>query len=236
MAKKKIICFLHGLESGPNGSKARHIQEHFGAAHIVLVPDMRMSLFDLSKHNSLARRLTLGRSMAGCTELVTRYLKAEISLILAGEGAAGNVEDSTSEQYFTPLEREAIASRLVLVGSSWGGAVALRACDAGNCASGQGAALRPFRTVLLAPALDACGWWSWFWPAWTPAALEGAGAGVTVFHGDGDDQVPVEASRRLKERFPAVDYVEIAGGDHRLNGALVDTGRLREALDGLVAE
>ena len=155
MSKKKILCFLHGLESGPNGSKAKYLKEQFGTSHIVLVPDMRMSLFDVSKHNSLARKFSLSRSMSGCTELVSKFLKAQISLIICGEGEAENYEDFTSKFYFTPKEEDAIASRLILIGSSWGGAVALRALEKENIVDGKNASVKPFKTVLLAPALGA---------------------------------------------------------------------------------
>jgi len=43
---------------------------------------------------------------------------------------------------------------------------------------------------------------------------------MTIVHGSDDPTVPIEASRNLKERFPDVTFVEVDGGDHRLNGAL----------------
>ena len=47
------IVFLHGLESGPAGSKARYITHHFPGA---CVPDLEMSAWDPTKKNSAVRK------------------------------------------------------------------------------------------------------------------------------------------------------------------------------------
>jgi len=182
------VVFLHGLESGPAGSKARYIQRHFPAA---CVPDLEMSAWDPRKKNSATRNLAnLRASLDGCT----RDAMAAIREAQAADDGGG---------------------KLLVVGSSWGGMVALRCIEHG---------LRPDATLLLAPALAAKGFYGWFWPR--AALSEGLfdslpPKSVLVVHGTADNTVPIETSRELAAIFPsAVNLLEIEGGDHRLNNAL----------------
>lgn len=294
-----ILLFLHGLESGPHGSKARYLQRAF-PNNTVLVPDMEMSAFSLTKRNSFLRKFGNARwSMDGCMQLALEALQAELRRLLGGgpEGGArsvaptgpqeslagGGPEEPPREpeegargpgglvqELFSREERELIGSRLVVVGSSWGGAVGCALLEAG---------LRPCRAVLLAPALSVFGLMRVLWPDFTPRGFlwEQTGASreparqpqlrcteLLVLHGDGDETVPVEGSRALARQFgaqlpvgaataegggpggggaessaalesPAANgswfrYEEIAGGDHRLNAALIDTGRLAHVI------
>ena len=43
---------MHGLESGPNGTKARYLRENFSKVYI---PDMQMSAFNPTRRNSPSR-------------------------------------------------------------------------------------------------------------------------------------------------------------------------------------
>ena len=183
------VVFLHGLESGPAGSKARYIRRHFPAA---CVPDLGMSAWDPRKKNSATRNLAnLQASLDGCTRDAMTAIREAQS---ADEGVG----------------------KLLVVGSSWGGMVALR------CIEREG--LRPDATLLLAPALAAKGFYGWFWPR--ADISEGhldclPPKSVLVVHGTADDTVPIDASRELAAIFPsAVDLLEVDGGDHRLNNAL----------------
>merc|ERR1711879_534675 len=97
--------------------------------------------------------------------------------------------------------------------SSWGGLVGM------HCIVSKG--LRPTRTLLLAPALTVNTPCSCLWPNVDTEALpDELCRSMTIVHGTGDILVPIKASRNLKERFPNLAYLELAGGDHRLNKAL----------------
>lgn len=147
------VQFIHGLESSPQGTKARLFAEHFTA----LTPAMDTSDF------------------AGCVDLQERAL---------GE--------------FKPD---------VLVGSSFGGAVAVALL-------GRGAWRGP--TLLLAQAafhFDG------------PRALP-EGVRVWLVHGRQDDVVDVNESRALaKTGSPGLVRLIEVDDDHPLS-ALVDSGRL----------
>lgn len=147
------VLFLHGLESGPQGTKARLLAQHFGA----LTPQMDTRDFETC---------------------------------LAAQAET--------------LRREAPD---VLVGSSFGGALALALLQRGSW-SGP--------TLLLAPALRACGL--------SPTLPEGVR--VWIVHGRRDELVPLEDSRALAASgtHGLVRLVEVDDG-HRLQ-ELAASGRL----------
>ena len=66
----------------------------------------------------------------------------------------------------------------VVVGSSWGGAVALKCIEQGYWAG---------PAVLLAPAISARGVWNLAWPSFEPELPAAAAARVLVVQGDRDD-------------------------------------------------
>lgn len=154
----KRVLFLHGLESGPNGTKAQWLRGRYGAA---------------------------------CPQLATSTFPAA----LAGGRAAVLAERPD-----------------VIVGSSFGGAVAVALLQDGAWAG---------PTVLIAPAAGKLG---------LPDVLP-AGPRVVILHGDADDVVPIADSRRLAAN-PGVDLRVIAGGDHRLN-RILDDGTLAVVLTEL---
>ena len=125
----KRIIFIHGLESGTNGRKAKYLHKYFDGTE---VPDLQMGLFDWNKKNSAIRNFfSLAASMDSCINVVLTTIKEKF-----------------------PCQED-----LLLVGSSWGGAIALRLlCNHG---------IRPWKTFLLAPALRANGYFaSWYFPNW----------------------------------------------------------------------
>lgn len=154
----KRVLFLHGLESGPAGTKATWLRGRYGAA---------------------------------CPKLDTTTFPAAVA---SGRAALAEARPD------------------VIVGSSFGGAVAVALLQEGAWAG---------PTVLIAPAAGRVG---------LPDALP-AGARVVILHGDADDVVPIADSRRLAAN-PGVDLREIAGGDHRLN-RILDDGTLAAVLTEL---
>ena len=97
------VLYVHGLEAGPNGYKARKLREHFE----VVAPDMSMSLYNPFAANGVARR----------------WIVRAATLRDASLGGA------VFESYHACAEVQRIAIKThlnqldVLVGSSWGGAV-----------------------------------------------------------------------------------------------------------------
>ena len=55
--KDTLVMFLHGLEGGTTGDKSRYFKKHYGSTGNVLVPEMRMSMWDIRKKNSFPRTL-----------------------------------------------------------------------------------------------------------------------------------------------------------------------------------
>eukprot|EP00929_Paragymnodinium_shiwhaense_P121044 TRINITY_DN93162_c0_g1_i1.p1 TRINITY_DN93162_c0_g1~~TRINITY_DN93162_c0_g1_i1.p1 ORF type:complete len:355 (+),score=39.24 TRINITY_DN93162_c0_g1_i1:101-1066(+) len=246
------IVFLHGLEGGPAGRKGQFLRRIFGSSekptehyvpeaavpsvaavddahgsdagidpaatdsvttssqHRVLrtqvfVPDLEMSVYDVSKQNSLPRKwFRLSSCLEGCAETA----EAAINELLPDNNAAGK--------------------KFLLMGSSWGGATAIKVLQRGRIPL-------PNKVVLFAPAFGAHGLVAGLaWPkleiaddlflnalAQEESCRNRSGKFMTVVHGDADDTCPVELSREFAQRFPEfVHYIEIPGGDHRLNAAL----------------
>lgn len=154
------IVFLHGLESGPSGNKARWLRARYGA----FTPQLDTTSFP--------------GAVAGAAAAIAEH-----------------------------------APRVV-VGSSYGGAVATRLILDGVWTG---------PTVLIAPAAHRFG---------HDATLP-PGTRAVVIHGDLDDVVPLADSHRLVAGAgDGVELWTIAGGDHRLN-RILDDGTLSLALEQL---
>ena len=100
------VLFCHGLESGPLGRKVVGLRE---AGFAVTAPDMEMSLFNPARRNSVVR------SLLSPSALLTRWPSDWLGLALADSFDA-----------CVDVQRAALADgeHDVLLGSSWGGAVA----------------------------------------------------------------------------------------------------------------
>eukprot|EP00658_Telonema_sp_P-2_P054204 TRINITY_DN43134_c0_g1_i1.p1 TRINITY_DN43134_c0_g1~~TRINITY_DN43134_c0_g1_i1.p1 ORF type:complete len:239 (+),score=31.41 TRINITY_DN43134_c0_g1_i1:39-755(+) len=217
------VLFMHGLESGPGGTKARSLREQFTVA----CPDMHMSLCNPKRCNSPAR-------------FVLGYLAGVVACILCFPRFANTV-GLFAALGLAPLLRWRLRVALescvriqaaelarsqpdVIVGSSWGGAVALRCLEEGHFAG---------PVVLLAPAVATTGWWRWFFPEFSPRIPAAVASRCVVLHGDQDDTVPIDAV----ERMCAQNYVRferVPGGDHRLNASLIASGELAEIVKTMV--
>lgn len=154
------VVFLHGLESGPTGTKAAWLRARYGA----FTPTLDTTSFPA-----------------------------------AVAGAAAAIAEHQPR---------------VVVGSSYGGAVATRLVLDGVWTG---------PTVFIAPAAHRLG---------IDAALPPGTRGI-VIHGDQDDVIPLADSHHLLAGAgEGIALWTIAGGDHRLNRILED-GTLALALERL---
>lgn len=234
------VLFLHGLESRPSGSKARALQS---AGFSVVAPDLEMGTRDWSRRNAVIRQFVF------VPELWALVASFAAALLLLGAGRWGvgaavfslavawafvrwrairGAAVARSFDACVSLARSALRANSidVVVGSSWGGAVACALLADGDW-SGP--------TVLLAPATIRAAAWSDRDPEPVVAAIVAAGAGsrVVVFHDPTDDVIPIADSELLADRAGFRLRVVNAGG-HRLNG-LLDSGELVAAVRELAA-
>ena len=210
---------MHGLESGPGGSKARYLRKHFAC----IAEDMSMSAVNPLKANSPARWLLpylvlAAAVVVGMPTAGQRTVAAGLAAALVVPFLRWRLRESLSA--CVSVQQQVLANFRpdVVVASSWGGVVALRCLELGFFAG---------PAVLLAPAVSVNGWFGLFWPAVRCLRVpRSAATRVRVLQGDEDATVPKEA---VLERCSAVGIeVEIVpGGDHRLNEKLLATDRLR---------
>mmetsp|Transcript_22898 Transcript_22898/g.64315 ORF Transcript_22898/g.64315 Transcript_22898/m.64315 type:complete len:234 (-) Transcript_22898:303-1004(-) len=194
------VLFCHGLESGPTGKKVRHLEVHFAE---VRCADMGMSLYSLGKENSL-----------------TRSFFPTFWQTSPWQWGAAAAEDSLTR--CLEIQRAAIAdfNPDVVVGSSWGGGIALLALAEG---------LWSGPTVAIAPALHRvlrdAGELKYKW-AEVEQRLAASAHCLTLVHGVADNTIPIADSETLAAAIHC-ELVRVDGGDHWLNDALLN-GRLRE--------
>eukprot|EP00931_Biecheleriopsis_adriatica_P056519 TRINITY_DN33489_c0_g1_i1.p1 TRINITY_DN33489_c0_g1~~TRINITY_DN33489_c0_g1_i1.p1 ORF type:complete len:280 (-),score=47.61 TRINITY_DN33489_c0_g1_i1:287-1054(-) len=229
------VLFVHGLESGPRGSKAKYLASLPGVQTVT--PDLHMSLVDCRKKNSVIRcipagilRTPLGMLVVLCSMPLLLFWASPWKYCVCALCAGLTLWLGAREALQISMERciQIVGPEIskfqphVVVGSSWGGAVALQ-CAA--CGMVKDAAL-----LLVAPATCAAGSWSLLWPDTSDMQLPlGIADRCLVVHGDQDNTVPVEGSRKLC-KANGIRLIEIGGGDHRLNEGIVRTGRLEELI------
>lgn len=221
------ILFLSGLESGPTGSKARYLQQKYPSQ--MCIPDLRMSLWRPDRRNSVVRRL-FWKACAHPLRCLTNWNEA------LKEAALDSLEkcvDVAAKEICRVVDHPL---RLV-IGSSWGGAIAL-------CLLGRGDWKGP--TLLIAPALklilrhrsnnidtvrrqvD-----TWYQSILAHLPEISQRTKIIVIHGDRDDTVPLEDSQELCEVIGA-KLVVVSGGDHRLNDYLLEQNQLQAWIDRMV--
>jgi predicted alpha/beta hydrolase family esterase len=246
---KMHIIFFHGLESGIHGRKADYLRKQARLANKkegnikVHVPDLDMSTWKLTKSNSFTRTAlrvlgsnplylfqpfqllheTLKSSLTGCTDIVV----------------------SMMENIFTTAADETNNDPIVLVASSWGGAVAiwLLISNPDKIPTWRN---RIVRIILIAPAFKL-------------AVTRGLGQeeantlfqtmidilktrtsemDVVVVHGTNDDEVDVKDSQDMYAKaFSERDgttarLIIVPNGDHRLNEFLLKQNNLWLLVEG----
>ncbi len=220
------VLFLHGLESGPHGDKTRLMRAQ---GLTVTAPDLQMSKLRLDKRNSIARQIlkqwevptVLAASVITALRLgiVTSAVATTVT-IRARKRAWISKAVGASRRACVDIARDVLATTHaeVLVGSSWGGAIALELLRDGSWRG---------PTVLLAPAskviqelVDESAWGTLL------AAVRRAAAKspIVVFHDPSDSTIDIGGSRELAAGS-AVRLHEVQAGGHRLLD-LVEDGRL----------
>ena len=234
------VLFIHGLEGHPEGTKVQLLREQGFEVHAA---DMHMSVRRLDKHNSILRNLLRARELkvAGlgmATGLGLSVVGARPWPALAGVAIAGGwlsqrrehmIATATGRSFDRCVEIQAAAVQRVepdiLIGSSWGGAVAAELLISGVW-SGP--------TILLAPALRKVAERAQRTdPSEALGQLEREQA-ILVFHDPSDDVVPHADSVELG-RGECVELRSVDAGGHRLI-ALLERGELAEAIHAMVGE
>jgi hypothetical protein len=226
MASAPRVLFMHGLESGPGGRKARHCAYHFDA---FVCPPMESSPFDPRQRHSVSRWAgpylmlsSIAVAAAWQKHAVygrlgrTHAVVATTALVLGGLVPLLRWRLRASVDSCVQLQREAIASFRpdVVVASSWGSLVALRCIELGYW---DGPA------VLLAPAVAVHGPAALFFSPWhidLPAAYRQRGDSVcTVVQGETDELVSPRCVADMSDRN-GLHLEVVKDGDHSLNAWL----------------
>ena len=233
------VLFVHGLESHPNGSKVRLLREQ---GFDVVAPDLHMGTTQLSRRNSVVRQLLRLREVRFAATTFTiavaigigtsKWPAATATMLVAIIYTAVRgrrlfaAAISRSFEACAQIAREALtkAEPDVVVGSSWGGAIA---ADLVRSEAWSGP------TVLLAPAIAKANRWMM---TSAPQALASEQrlrarsdlARIVVFHDPTDDVVPFADSEALV-RGSRMSLRSVDGGGHRLM-ALMQRGEVSQAI------
>ena len=188
-----MITYVHGLESGPHGTKHAFLQSAFDVE--VRCVDMQMSKWSLRKRNSMGRNL-LRHAWRVPPWKLGRHA------ILSSMRACLNAQ------------RDAFDQSTVVVGSSWGGAVTLLGMSEGWWTG---------PTVLLAPAYAKAarvfGMPESMEPARLYRRIRPYASNIHIFHGEDDEVVPLADSLDLAAAV-GCGLTIVKQGDHRLNQTL----------------
>ena len=230
------VAFVHGLEGHANGSKVVSLREQ---GFRVSSAEMGMSLWSLRRENSMARHLlrlgeprwALGLGLAAVAASVARGSALGVGASVSSLAAWANwrrrrwVQQALGRSFDACVEIQAKAVREaapdVLVGSSWGGAVAAQLLLDGVFAG---------PTILLAPAIARV-------RSWTCREASGADERLrelsrqqplVIFHDPSDETVPHADSVALAAGSQ-IDLRSVTAGGHRLMD-LVEGGELAAAI------
>lgn len=234
------VLFIHGLEGHPEGTKVRSLREQGFEVHAA---DMQMSLWGVRRGNSVARQLlrlretkllaTAGLLGLGSSVRRRSAARALVSValpagwLLLRHRALLRAAFSRSLDACLAVQREALATFRpeVVIGSSWGGAIAAELVL-------EGAWTGP--TVLLAPAFQRVRTWTGrggVADANQRLRARAEEARLVIFHDPTDDTVPYLDSVRLAADS-SIELRSVEAGGHRLL-ALLERGELADCIRGL---
>ncbi len=230
------ILFIHGLESHAQGSKTILLREQ---GFDVRAHEMHMGVQQVFRKNSVVRmalRLPEVQGMLGglvTTLGLTRSKRGVLFAAAMGAGWGLARKDAvvgralaSSFEACVEIQRAALLQEQpdIVLGSSWGGAVAVELLRNGDWKG---------PTVLLAPAVRrVC--IKTKQGNHHEIACQLRGKRVVIFHDPNDGVVPFEDSVALA-REGQLELRAVDGGGHRLMGICRD-GRLADALRALALE
>jgi predicted alpha/beta hydrolase family esterase len=239
MLNRHRVLFIHGLESGPQGPKVLALQ---AAGFDVAADFMHMSVMRLNRRNSVVRQLLRLPELRGLALLTAlglalppwtpwqRLSCLSASGLWLGARRHRLREQAVQRSFDACLEIQRKALRRhrpeVLVGSSWGGAVAAELLLQGEH---QGPA------ILLAPAIHRVERARGHDPHSKVQQLQHLSEHqrVVVFHDPSDDTVPFADSSALCSSG-AIELKSVDAGGHRLL-ELLDDGRLAGCVSALAS-
>lgn len=218
---RKYIIFLHGLESGPQGSKVRYLRKKY---KYTIVPDMEMSLWRINQKNSVIN--SVFEELWNQPVNIFNWYDLTYNSVQRSLDRCHNVARKAVQEMSPTFP----ASHRYLIGSSWGGAVALSILSA-NMWSGN--------LILLAPAykrvLLYCGWSE---EKILAHYLElkyifiQSKVNILVIHGDKDDVVPLSDSQQFCEVVRA-KLIIAPDDDHPLNKFLLNKDQLSNLIESM---
>eukprot|EP00009_Paramoeba_aestuarina_P018022 CAMPEP_0201528418 /NCGR_PEP_ID=MMETSP0161_2-20130828/38297_1 /ASSEMBLY_ACC=CAM_ASM_000251 /TAXON_ID=180227 /ORGANISM="Neoparamoeba aestuarina, Strain SoJaBio B1-5/56/2" /LENGTH=233 /DNA_ID=CAMNT_0047929683 /DNA_START=49 /DNA_END=746 /DNA_ORIENTATION=+ len=227
------IMFIHGLEGHPNGRKVTMLRDQGFEVH---APDMQMSLYRLNKSNSVTRHLLrlpefqviCAVLFAGICSIIWASLWPSVAVLLLGVAwLAIRIRSLFAEamhvSFLACVDIQTLAlpryNPDVLIGSSWGGAVAQELIARGNYTG---------PTILLAPALqevlNMTGQGCLSSPASsheeeaesiTRLKQRSGDMPILVFHDRQDDTIPYQHSVELA-RDSEIELRTVSAGGHSL--------------------
>lgn len=188
----------------------------------VVAPDLQMGVLRFGRRNSVLRsalrlvepRLVVGGALGlGLAGFPWVALGAFAAVAAVRQQAVIARAVAASFDACVAVARSALADAKpdVVVGSSWGGAVATQLGWTG-------------RLILLAPAVAKV-------EAWMRRPLVVPPLTAVVFHDPNDDTVPFADSEALARAHPGVALRRVSAGGHRLMG-LLDSGALAAEIRG----
>ena len=222
------VIFMHGLESGLQGKKSKYLHRHFENTY---TPDMQMSLLNIKKKNSVLRNILKTNMLrlwlvlllfslvvfyyTNITYTIAYVVMCMFLFVFIKKYMVQSALDMSLQQCIA-VQSHALQEFQphIIVGSSWGGLVALT-CMVNNAYSCP--------TVLIAPPvkmilnkIDPSGR---KWHNMCEMAKHITDK-VYIVHGENDQTVPVEDSREFIAQSGGSLQI-IPGGDHSLNDSLL---------------
>ena len=195
------VLFIHGLESGPQGRKSRALTEAGFKVVAVQMPSSQRAILRDPLVVTVGVALVASLAMAAMAGLLP-FLATVLVCALALTTARPLITRRMWHRSLS-VQRHALAENAidVVVGSSFGGAVALELVSRGEWKG---------PTVLLCPAQRLLASRAWLTPTTLPPTREH----VVVVHGRQDEVVPLEHSRQLTGGTRA--QLREVDDDHRL--------------------
>lgn len=183
------VLFIHGLESGPRGHKARALAEAGFEVVAVQMPSSRSAML----RDAVTQAALISAAVVLISSAFAGFVWFAGTLVLLGLAATQFRAAVTRRMWRRSLaiQRAALKSNAidVVLGSSFGGAVALELVARGDWTG---------RTVLLCPAHRLVAQRARIAPSRLPDQ-----SNVLVVHGTRDEIVPLTHSRELVENTNA---------------------------------